>query len=267
MARLFALIYAVLAYAVFLVTFLYAVGFVGGFVTPTTIDSGLAGPVGTAVLVDVLLLGLFGLQHSIMARPGFKRWWTRLVPRAVERSTFVLFASVILLVLFYYWRPIQAVVWDLHGPVARDIMWALFAAGWLIVFLGTFMIDHFDLFGLRQAWTYFRGREYQHPHFQTRGFYSYVRHPLMLGFIVAFWATPVMTVGHVLFAAVSTAYILVALKIEERDLITYHGEAYQEYRRTTPALIPGLRRRSSGAGPGAPGDAMSQREGPGTSMM
>jgi protein-S-isoprenylcysteine O-methyltransferase Ste14 len=241
MGRVLALAYAIASYLVFFVTFLYAVGFVGGFVTPTSVDAGPAGSVGTAVLVDLVLLGLFGLQHSIMARPGFKRRWTRIVPRPVERATFVLLASVILLVTFAFWRPIEGVVWNVQGALGRDLLWALFAVGWSIVFLGTWMIDHFDLFGLRQAWTYFRGGEYRHPHFQTRGFYRYVRHPLMLGFIVAFWATPTMTLGHLLFAGVSTAYILVALQFEERDLLTYHGEAYEVYRRSTPSLIPGLK--------------------------
>lgn len=245
MGRALALAYAFASYLVFFVTFLYAVGFVGGFLTPTSVDTGPAGPVGTAVLVDLILLGLFGLQHSIMARPAFKRWWTRIVPKPVERSTFVLLASVILLVTFTYWRPIAGVVWDVQSGIGRDLLWALFAAGWSIVFLGTWMIDHFDLFGLKQAWTYFRGGEYRPPHFQTRGFYGYVRHPLMLGFIVAFWATPTMTMGHLLFAAVSTAYILVALQLEERDLVTYHGQEYEAYRRTTPGLIPSLRRRTA----------------------
>ncbi len=166
----------------------------------------------------------------------------------------MLLASVILLVTFAFWRPIQGVVWDVHGALGRDLLWALFAAGWSIVFLGTWMIDHFDLFGLRQAWTYFRGGEYRHPHFQTRGFYRYVRHPLMLGFIVAFWATPTMTMGHLLFAAVSTAYILVALQFEEHDLLTYHGEAYEAYRRSTPSLVPGLKGRSE-PGVGAMGES------------
>ena len=250
MARVFALAYAFASYLVFFVTFLYAVGFVGGFLTPTTVDTGPAGPVGTALLVDLVLLGLFGLQHSIMARPAFKRRWTRIVPRPVERSTFVLLASVILLITFAFWRPIEGVVWDVRSATGRDLLWALFAAGWSIVFLGTWMIDHFDLFGLRQAWTYFRGGEYRHPHFQTRGFYRYVRHPLMLGFIIAFWATPTMTMGHLLFAVVSTAYILVALRFEERDLRTYHGEAYEAYRRTTPSLIPGLGGRTAAAATG-----------------
>ncbi len=248
MGRALIFAYAMGSYLVFFVTFLYAIGFLGGFVTPTSVDGGVQGPVGTAVLVDLVLLGLFGLQHSIMARPAFKRRWTRIVPHAAERSTFVLLASVILLLIFTQWRPIAGTVWDIRSPVGRDLVWALFAAGWAIVFLGTFMIDHFDLFGLRQAWVHLRGQEYHHPTFQTRGFYRYVRHPLMLGFIVAFWAAPTMTTGHVLFAAVSTAYILVALRFEERDLLTYHGERYRAYRATTPGLIPGLKGRSGSAG-------------------
>ncbi|HKK08917.1 MAG TPA: isoprenylcysteine carboxylmethyltransferase family protein [Gemmatimonadota bacterium] len=241
MARVLTLLYAVIAYAVFFVTFLYAIGFVGGFgPVPNTLDGMASGPVGTAVLIDLVLLGLFGLQHSIMARPGFKRAWTKVVPKAAERSTYVLLASLILLATFTWWRPISGTVWSVRNGTARDVIWAVFAAGWAIVFLGTWMIDHWGLFGLRQAWTRFRGQEFRHPPFQTRGFYKFVRHPLMLGFIIAFWATPTMTYGHLLFAGVSTAYILVALRFEERDLLTYHGDAYREYRRTTPGLIPGL---------------------------
>lgn len=249
MGRMLTLLYAVLSYAVFFVTFLYAVCFVGGFgPAPTALDGAATGPVGTAVLVDLALLGLFGLQHSIMARPGFKKRWTKIVPKSAERSTYVLLASLILLATFAWWRPIGGTVWDLRNGTARTVVWALFAAGWAIVFLGTWMIDHWSLFGLRQAWARFRGREFRHPEFQTRGFYRFVRHPLMLGFMIAFWATPTMTMGHLLFAGVATAYILVALQFEERDLMTYHPEAYREYMRTTPGLIPGLKRSGGGSG-------------------
>jgi protein-S-isoprenylcysteine O-methyltransferase Ste14 len=240
MGRWIALLYGVASYAVFFVTFLYAVGFVGGFAVPRTIDGGAAGRVGTAVLIDLGLLALFGLQHSVMARQGFKRWWTRIVPKPVERSTYVLFASLALIVLFAFWRPLPSVVWEVEATVGRWLLWGLFAAGWGIVLLGTFMIDHFDLFGLRQAWLHFRGEEYTPPEFQTTGFYRYVRHPLMSGFILAFWATPEMTAGHALFAGVSTLYILVALRFEERDLESFHGERYRRYKRTTPMLVPGL---------------------------
>ncbi|MFW6192578.1 MAG: methanethiol S-methyltransferase [Gemmatimonadota bacterium] len=238
MTRVLAFVYGVACYAVFLGTFLYAIGFVGGFAVPKTIDSGAAGPVGTAVLVNLGLLALFGLQHSVMARQGFKERWTRIVPRPVERSTYVLFTSLVLIALFALWRPLPEMVWEVEATAGRAVLWGLYGAGWLVVLLATFMIDHFDLFGLRQVWTHLKGERYQPPEFQTPGIYRYVRHPLMTGFLLAFWATPEMSAGHLLFAGVSTLYVLVALRFEERDLIEFHGEKYREYRRRTPMLIP-----------------------------
>lgn len=248
MTRALAFLYGLASYAVFLGTFLYAVGFVGGFAVPKAIDSGPAGPAGTAVLVNLALLALFGLQHSVMARQGFKERWTRIVPEPVERSTYVLLSSLALIALFAFWRPLPATVWEVEATAGRAVLWGFFGAGWLVVLLGTFMIDHFDLFGLRQVWAYLKGEEYSPPEFQTTGFYRHVRHPLMTGFLVAFWATPEMSVGHLLFAGVTTAYVLVALQFEERDLEAFHGETYREYRRRTPMLIPGLK-------PGGDGDA------------
>lgn len=253
MTRVLAFLYGVACYAVFFGTFLYAVGFVGGFAVPKTIDSGAAGPVGTAVLVDLALLALFGLQHSVMARQGFKERWTRIVPKHVERSTYVLFSSLALIALFAFWRPLPTTVWEVEATAGRAVLWGLFGAGWLVVFSGSYMIDHFELFGLRQVWSHLKGEEHSPPEFQKTGFYRYVRHPLMTGFIMAFWATPEMTLGHLLFAGVSMLYILVALRFEERDLVAFHGDRYRKYRRTTPMLIPW-----PGGGGGASGETPAE---------
>jgi protein-S-isoprenylcysteine O-methyltransferase Ste14 len=231
--------YGVASYALFLATFLYAVGFVGGFVVPKAIDSGASASLLGAVGVDLLLLGLFAVQHSGMARQTFKRWLARLVPRSVERSTYVLASSLTLVLLFWQWRPIPATAWRVDDPFGAIFLRALFALGWMTVLIGTFMINHAHLFGLSQVWAWLRGREAREPAFQTLWLYRYVRHPLMVGFIVAFWATPVMSVGHVLFAAAATGYILVGtLVFEERDLERYLGEPYRRYRREVPAFIP-----------------------------
>lgn len=254
MTRFLAFLYGVVCYALFLGTFLYAIGFVGGFAVPKTIDSGAAGPVGTAVLVNLGLLALFGLQHSVMARQGFKERWTRIVPQPVERSTYVLFSSLALIALFAFWRPLPTMVWEVEAAAGRAVLWGLFGTGWLVVLLGTFMIDHFDLFGLRHVWLHLRGEEYSPPEFQTTGFYRYVRHPLMSGFILAFWATPEMSAGHLLFAGVTTLYVLVALRFEERDLVEFHGEKYRAYRRRTPMLIP-----RPGGGRAAPDERAAER--------
>jgi protein-S-isoprenylcysteine O-methyltransferase Ste14 len=246
-ARLLILLYAIASYAVFLVSFLWAVGFVGNYVVPKSIDSG--GPTGLseAIIVDLLLLGLFAIQHSIMARPGFKQWWTKVIPVACERSTYVLLSSLIQLLLFWQWRPIPTPVWEIHG-IAAWLLIGLSGLGWLIVLASTFMIDHFDLSGLRQAFFALRGAEAPGQTFKTPLLYKIVRHPLMLGLLLAFWATPEMTAGHLLFAIMTTAYILVGLQFEERDLIAEFGTTYQRYRQRVPMLLPrifGLRREGA----------------------
>ncbi len=237
MGRVFSLLYGGLSYFVFLGVFLYAIAFVGDFGVPRTIDAGPEAPLGRALLVDVLLLLLFAVQHSVMARDGFKERWTEIVPPHLERSTYVLVASLVLAVVMWGWRPIPEAVWSLEGPAAAAT-WGVFAVGWGVVLVSTFLIDHFDLFGLRQVWHRFREREYDHPEFQKPGLYRYVRHPLYLGFLMAFWAIPEMTVGHLLFAVGTTGYILVAVRFEERDLLEYHGEAYARYREEVPMLLP-----------------------------
>ena len=242
MGKLLASIYGVVSYLIFLVSFLYAIGFVGDLVVPKSIDSGDAGPLAPSLLVDALLLGLFAVQHSVMARPGFKRWWTQFVPPAIERSTYVLLSSVLLLLLFWQWRPIAGVVWTAEGGTA-SVLQGLFWVGWLTVLLSTFLINHFDLFGLRQVYLNQRGIAYTHPEFRKLLLYRVVRHPIMLGFIIAFWAAPLMTVGHLVFAVATTGYILIALQLEERDLVTYHGDEYKAYQREVSMLIPLPKRR------------------------
>ncbi len=235
-------IYGAVCYLMFLGTFLYAIGFVGGVIVPKTIDSGTAGPITQSILINALLLGLFAIQHLVMARPGFKVWWTKIIPPAVERSTFVLMTNIILITMFWAWQPVTDVVWTIENPAIRMAIHATAAMGWIIVLLATFMIDHFDLFGMRQVTLHLLGRPYNGARFHTPWFYQYVRHPLMLGFIIAFWAAPTMTMGHLMFAAMTTAFILVALQFEERDLMALHGEAYKAYQRTTPMLIPFTKR-------------------------
>jgi protein-S-isoprenylcysteine O-methyltransferase Ste14 len=241
MKRISVFAWGVAAYACFLATFLYAIGFIGGFGVPITIDGVPTGPVGVAIAIDVALLGLFAAQHSIMARPAFKRWWTRIVPPEAERSTYVLASSVALGLLFWQWRPIGGIVWDVETPVARAVLYGVFACGWLTVLVTTFLINHFDLFGLRQVWLYLRGEPYRPLPFVTPGPYRHVRHPLYVGWLLAFWATPTMTAAHFLFAAATTAYILIAIRYEERDLVDVHGAAYEEYRRRVPMLVPSAR--------------------------
>ena len=233
-----AFLYGTVSYLAFLAVFLYAIGFVGGFGVPKTVDSGASGPLAESLVVDALLLGLFALQHSVMARPGFKRWWTRIVPKSVERSTYVLFASLALALLFWQWRPIAGAAWEISNPVGRAAMHTLFALGWITVLLATFMINHFDLFGLRQVWLRVRGADYSEVAFVTRGFYNFVRHPIMLGFLIAFWATPTMTMGHLLFSIATTAYIFIGIFFEERDLAAAHGRSFEQYRRQVPMILP-----------------------------
>ncbi len=243
MGRVLAFVYGVVSYVIFFVTFLYAIGFVGNFIVPKSIDSGEPISFSQALLINVLLLGLFAIQHSVMARPAFKRWWTRFVPQPVERSTYVLLASLALILLFWQWRPLTDVVWNVENPVGHYILWAFFFLGWVTVLVGTCLINHFDLFGLRQVYLYQRGEEYTNLTFRTPFLYKIVRHPIMLGFIIAFWSTPHMTIGHLMFAIVTTAYIVIAIQLEERDILRMHGTAYEEYRKQVSMLLPIPKRR------------------------
>jgi protein-S-isoprenylcysteine O-methyltransferase Ste14 len=246
MSRLLVFAYGSLAYVLFLGTYLYAIGFVGNLVVPKSLDSAPTGSYGQALLINVGLLGLFAVQHSVMARPRFKRALLRIIPRAAERSTYVLASSAALILLFWQWRPLGGVVWDIQHPTWRAVAYAAFAFGWLLVLVTTFLINHFDLFGLRQVWLHLRGQEYRPLRFVTPGPYRLVRHPLYVGWLFAFWAAPTMTITHLFFAIVTTAYILVAIQLEERDLIDAHPE-YREYRQRVPMLVPVHTKRTSEA--------------------
>ena len=230
--------YGILSYGVFLGVFLYAIGFIAGFFTPTSLDAAPKRPLMQALLIDVGLLGLFAAQHSLMARPAFKRWWTKIVPESVERSTYVLFSSLALVALFAWWQPIGGVIWDAPAGLARGGVIALYLFGWALLLYTTFLIDHFDLFGLKQVWDRFNSRTYEPPKFYTPSLYRIVRHPLYVGWLTIFWAAPTMTVAHLVFALATTAYILIAIQLEERDLVDAFGERYLSYRRATPMLIP-----------------------------
>jgi methanethiol S-methyltransferase len=236
--RLIAFVYGVASYVVFFVTFLYAIGFVAGLGVPKTIDSGTVVPMVEALIVNVLLMSLFAVQHSVMARRQFKQWWTRYVPRSVERTTYVLLASLVLLLLFWQWRPMPAVVWQIADPGVAMAVTVLAFVGWLIVLTSTFLINHFELFGLHQVANNLVGRPMPPPRFRTPLFYGFVRHPIYLGFVIAFWAAPTMTAGHLLFAAVTTAYIVVAIQLEEGDLIAVFGDEYRRYRGRVSMLVP-----------------------------
>jgi len=246
MSRLLVFVYGVISYSVFLVSYLYAVGFVGNFMVPKSLDSAPTAPLGTALLINLGLLGLFAVQHSVMARPAFKRRLLRLIPQATERSTYVLVSSLALILLFWQWSPLGGVIWDVQDSTARAVLYGLFGFGFLLVLVATLLINHFDLFGLRQVWLNLRGREYTSLNFVTPGPYRLIRHPLYLGWLFAFWATPTMTVTHLLFAAMTTAYIFVAIQLEERDLIAAHPQ-YVEYKRRVPMMIPMPGKRARGA--------------------
>jgi len=239
MSRTAIFVYGVLCYALCLVAFVYAIGFIGGFFTPTMLDGVAQRPIGAALTVDVALLTAFALQHSIMARPAFKRWWTGFVPEAAERSTYVLASSIAVGALFAYWEPIGGVVWQTEGAV-RTVVIGVYLIGWALLLYVTFLIDHFDLFGLKQVWRKLTRKEYQPPQFYTPSLYKLVRHPLYIGWLTIFWAAPTMTVSHLVYALVTTAYILFAIQLEERDLVGAFGAEYVAYRARTPMLVPAL---------------------------
>jgi protein-S-isoprenylcysteine O-methyltransferase Ste14 len=235
--RISAFLYGLVCYVAFLATFVYAVGFIGNIGVPKSIDSGPQTSFLTALAIDAALLALFAIQHSLMAREWFKQAWTKIVPRTVERSTYVLFSSVALLLMFWQWQPMGGVVWSVANPAARMVLVLLFVAGWVVVLVSTFLINHFDLFGLRQVWLHLRGRDYVHLGFRTPGPYRYIRHPLYVGWLMVFWAAPVMTAAHLVFALATTGYILIAIQLEERDLVRMHPE-YAEYRDRVGMLLP-----------------------------
>jgi protein-S-isoprenylcysteine O-methyltransferase Ste14 len=245
MSRAAALIFAIVAYAIFFATFLYLIVFVGDLeLVPRTVDVGPDSPLAIAVAIDVALIALFGLQHSVMARQGFKRWWTRVVPWAVERSVYVLAASLALIILMSLWRPIDTIVWNVGDPLVSDLIWVVFWLGWGMVLLSTFLLNHFELFGLQQAWFHVRGRPWEKPVFRQPLFYRWIRHPLYLGFFMAFWAAPEMTAGHLLLAGGMSVFMLIAIQYEEKDLVALFGRDYEDYRQRAGMLLPRFRRRS-----------------------
>jgi protein-S-isoprenylcysteine O-methyltransferase Ste14 len=241
-----------ICYVIFFLTFLYAIGFVGDFGVPRTIDSGPSASLVPALVIDAVLLGVFAVQHSLMARPAFKAWWTKIVPPPIERSTYVLFASLALMLLFWQWRALPQAVWTIGSPAIATLVVIAFWVGWATVLLSTFLINHFDLFGLRQVWAYRRAQQIPPPEFRTPLFYKVVRHPLYLGFIIAFWAAPTMSQGHLFFALATTAYILIAIQLEEHDMVAVFGERYLAYRKQVSMLIP-LPRPGRQSRPASPG--------------
>ncbi len=244
MSKVLVFVYGVVSYLIFFASFLYLAGFLTNMVVPKTIDSGVVEPFWQSLLVNLILLTIFALQHSVMARPGFKAWWVRIIPNAIERSTYVLLSSLVLFLLYYYWQPMTSMVWQVEHEIARLVLWALFALGVLIVLLSTFMIGHFELFGLKQVLNHYLGKGEITPFFRSPGFYQLVRHPIMTGFIIAAWATPDMSQGHFVFALVSTLYILVALRFEENDLVNSLGDAYKTYQKRVPQLVPFIKSRN-----------------------
>lgn len=238
MNKMASFFFGIISYIVFFISFLYAIGFLAEIIVPKTINSGVESALVPSLIINCILLGAFAIQHTIMARPGFKRWWTQYVPAQIERSIFVLASSLLLFLIFWQWQPMTTPIWQVDSGIGQMVIWAIFAMGWLVVLLSTFMINHFDLFGLRQVWLHLRDKPYEHMPFQTTAFYQLVRHPIMLGFIIAFWATPFMTLGHLLFAVMTTLYILVGIQFEEHDLIDFLGEDYLEYKKSVPMLIP-----------------------------
>ncbi len=238
MSKVLVALYGVVSYVVFLLSFLYAIGFVGNILVPKSIDSGEVGPLLPSLIINTLLLGLFAVQHSVMARPAFKRWFTRFIPTVIERTTYVFLSSLLLFVLYYFWQAMPGIIWNVESSIGSLILIGVFWLGWITVLLSTFMINHFDLFGLRQVYINYKGQEYSDLEFRIIGLYKLCRHPIMLGFIIGFWATPTMTAGHLLFAFATTAYIFIALQFEERDLLTIFGDVYENYRQKVPMLFP-----------------------------
>ena len=238
MKRTLFFLYGVISYFIFFGTFLYAIGFIGNIFVPKSMDSAATLPFGEALLINAALLGLFAIQHSVMARQGFKKWFTKFVPQPIERSTYVLLSSLCLILMFWFWQPLGGEIWNVEGTVLQYVMYAGYAFGWLLVLVSTFLINHFDLFGLRQVWLQFIGKKYTNLGFVTPGPYKLIRHPLYLGWLCAFWFTPVMTITHLVFAVATTAYIFVAIWFEERDLVKIHGSDYAEYKNKTPMIFP-----------------------------
>ncbi len=243
MKKSIAFIYGILAYLIFLIAFLYAIGFVGNFIVPKSIDSGTETTFLQALLVNALLLSVFAIQHSVMARPAFKKWITSIISPAIERSTFVLLSSLALILMYWKWQPMKTIIWEAENDTLALVLTGVFFFGWLVVFLSTFMINHFELFGLKQIFDNLKNKQTQNPKFQTNYLYKIIRHPIMLGFIIAFWATPLMTAGHLIFAIMTTLYILIAIKyLEEKDLRKFIGKEYEEYQKKVPMFIPFTKR-------------------------